>query len=279
MEDNTMLGSSAAESTKTYSAKELADVYKISRPEFFGLDLELISNGWDSDYIYEFLYNIKEVSLFDLIICWIIKCWETNRGYHKSYSNFKKFREQHEQFCEKLSDIKNMLKETFEAEEAQRVLQEKMLEGYNMNETEAPDYFPSSSSDDFQWHLHDLPKEVGNIILINDDETYNCFVEDLRGPVKNWVDKHNLKDWNVVKFTCMLNELVARDTPVAVFAKLLISIMPEIGDQEANMKKRTDCNKNKICNFDISNMKKDWKLKRDVKAVEECMANTLEKCA
>ena len=38
MEDNTKLGSSAAESTKTYSAKELADVYKISRPEFFGLD-------------------------------------------------------------------------------------------------------------------------------------------------------------------------------------------------------------------------------------------------
>jgi hypothetical protein len=59
-----------------------------------------------------------------------------------------------------------------------------------------------------------------------------------------------------------------------VFAKLLIHIFPGMENQEENMKKRKDANKENVDTYATN--QKLWKLKNDVEAVKACLANTIE---
>lgn len=153
------------------------------------------------------------------------------------------------------------------------------------NETEKPMYTDNGKENQTDsdnggncatatYHLDDLPKEVAKCVLLNDDAAYSQLVEDLRGPVAKWIANHRLQDWNVVKFTCMVHNIIALNTSVGTFAKLLMHVVPDVGDQENNMKCRTDANKKYVSCYETDS--KLWKLKQDIKAIEECLANTIQ---
>ena len=44
------------------------------------------------------------------------------------------------------------------------------------------------------YHLDDLPKDVKDQILIDNDQIYSDFVTTMCGPVKGWIDKRRLQD-------------------------------------------------------------------------------------
>ena len=45
-----------------------------------------------------------------------------------------------------------------------------------------------------EYRLADLPENVRNQILIDDDKRYNEFISILQGPIKEWINKHRLQD-------------------------------------------------------------------------------------
>lgn len=78
-------GSVAAPTKITYSAQELAELYITTREDFLGLDLEVATRNWNLNYIYDFLYYIRNVDLFDNIIEWLALCWKSKHQYYTSY--------------------------------------------------------------------------------------------------------------------------------------------------------------------------------------------------
>ena len=106
-----------------------------------------------------------------------------------------------------------------------------------ISQTSLPNF---STEESVLYHLDDLPEEVKNQILITDDKVYSDFVTTMCGPVKVWIDKRRLQDWNVVRFICRLRGIVTRKCSLSIFGKLLERI--GLGNQENNMKQRSDAN-------------------------------------
>ncbi len=139
---------------------------------------------------------------------------------------------------------------------------------------------PTFSYEESQmYHVDDLPIEVKKQILINDDKVYSDFVTTMRGPVKGWIDKRRLQDWNVVRFICRLRGIVTRKCSLSIFGKLLERI--GLGNQENNMKQRKDANKDERLN-DYDNPERKqyfWQLKKDGDAVEALLKPIIDQLA
>ena len=129
------------------------------------------------------------------------------------------------------------------------------------------------------YHLDDLPKDVKDQILIDNDQIYSDFVTTMCGPVKGWIDKRRLQDWNVVRFICRLRGIVARKCSMAIFGKLLEKI--GLGNQENNMKQRTDANdKNALIAYDNNeNNRHYYLLRKEGKEVEEILEEIIKAVA
>jgi hypothetical protein len=139
---------------------------------------------------------------------------------------------------------------------------------------------PTFSTDDSAiYHLSDLPMDVQNQIMITDDKVYSDFVTTMRGPVKSWIDKRRLQDWNVVRFVCRLRGIVTRKCSLSIFGKLLERI--GLGNQENNMKQRKDANKDERLNdYDNPKMKQYfWQLKKDGDEVEALLKPIIDQLA
>ena len=128
-----------------------------------------------------------------------------------------------------------------------------------------------------EYHMADLPEEEFKHVLLKNDRQYSCLVHDLCGPVKKWVDEHNLMDWNVVRFTLAKHYIIARKTSVRVFNNIISHIIPNYNGNHEIIKKRQDANHKNWETYEDDY--KYWKLKKDVKKVEECLANTIEMLA
>ena len=140
---------------------------------------------------------------------------------------------------------------------------------------------PTFSTDEsIMYHLDDLPMDVQNQILITDDKVYSDFVTTMRGPVKSWIDKRRLQDWNVVRFVCRLRGIVTRKCSLSIFGKLLERI--GLGNQENNMKQRSDANdKNALVAYDdLTNRKPQYYyLRKDGSDVEELLSDVIKALA
>ena len=138
-----------------------------------------------------------------------------------------------------------------------------------------------STEESVLYHLDDLPEEVKNQILITDDKVYSDFVTTMCGPVKGWIDKRRLQDWNVVRFICRLRGIVTRKCSLSIFGKLLERI--GLGNQENNMKQRSDANdKNALEAYDevtASNKQKYYRLRKDGKEVEKLLSDVIKAVA
>ena len=147
-----------------------------------------------------------------------------------------------------------------------------------ISQTSLP-YF--STEESVLYHLDDLPEEVKNQILITDDKVYSDFVTTMCGPVKVWIDKRRLQDWNVVRFICRLRGIVTRKCSLSIFGKLLERI--GLGNQENNMKQRSDANdKNALEAYDevtASNKQKYYRLRKDGKEVEKLLSDVIKAVA
>jgi len=147
-----------------------------------------------------------------------------------------------------------------------------------ISQTSLPNF---STEESVLYHLDDLPEEVKNQILITDDKVYSDFVTTMCGPVKGWIDKRRLQDWNVVRFICRLRGIVTRKCSLSIFGKLLERI--GLGNQENNMKQRSDANdKNALEAYDevtASNKLKYYRLRKDGKEVEKLLSDVIKAVA
>lgn len=255
--------SAAISEQKLYSAGELAELYVKSRPDFLGLDMETVTRGWDLNYIYDFLYHVKNLPDIHLIINWLAEKWAEAYHLYDTYTNIKnpKIVEEHQRFVLSLKDIKESLIRRFEAEEHKEELMAQMLMGYtaattdktlddasittNSNGTISPTFDDSNNSGQAEYHLNDLPEDVRNILNFTDDETYSLFVRNMNEDTWIIVEKNKGKYLDRLRFICNKFSITAKNTDRKKFDKLLHYIIPnlgEIGNLESAMKKQMDSN-------------------------------------
>lgn len=260
------------------SPQELAELVSTSPGKFQEVDFGYHTD-WNLDYLYDFFCCVQREDLADMIQKLLVIKWKEAHHYYETYSrahNTELIKQLH-QFEDDLISIRQTVREKRDEVERQKEWEQKWLKmAADFSETEQPQYDLSSVTRDVKFRQADLPIDLQSVVFFEDDETYSCFVADMQGPVKAWIDKHNKKDWNVVKFVCILHEWVPRRISIKLFSKLLSYIIPGIGEQEENMKKRHDANKANIANLHQSQY---GKLRKDIEAIEECFADTLTMCA
>lgn len=287
-------GSSATHPpNKRYSAKELTEVLKTSPKVFMMLDLKVQTNAWNLDYIFDFLYYIRDVKQIDFMIVWFTSQWTKDKGVHSSFTNAsnKNLIQELRDFEDNLANVKQLVMEKIVQEEADKELL-KQYEGLfggvtvtsssvlgDRNQTDVPAFDNPQATEQPKYHLDDLPEDVKNQFLISNDALYSDFVETVKGPVKEWIDKHHKQDWNVVRFICRLRLIVARKCSMAIFGKFLEKI--GLGNQESNMKQRKDANNDKYLEEYDDPKKKQyfWQLKKDGDAIEKELQSIIDRLA
>lgn len=293
----------SAVSTKLVSAEDLARIYMKSRPDFLGMDLEEATNHWNLNFIYEFLFHVRDLADIDLAIQWLAEKWADTYQLYNTYSNIKntKLVEEHRRFVLSLRDIKVSLNRCFEAEERKKALRAQMLMGYNTttttddvskadlsqrmsNETDSSHFKESSTSNRPEYHIKDLPEDVQKILTFNDDETYTLFVNNMNEDTWIKVSTNKGKYLDRLRFVCNKFEITAKHTDRKQFDKLLHYIIPdlgEIGNLESAMKKQTDSNddaNNKYYDSPVFNQRsKCYQLCCVGAELEECLTPVLEK--
>ena len=145
------------------------------------------------------------------------------------------------------------------------------------NQTDLPTFRDDEPT---EYHLDDLPMDVKKQILITNDKVYSDFVSTMCGPVKGWIDKHRLQDWNVVRFVCRLRGIVTRKCSLAIFGKLLERI--GLGNHENIMKHRKDASDTNalVAYDDLTNRNpKYFYLRKDGKKIEELLSEVIKAVA
>ena len=286
-----------------YSAEELARIFKESRPDFLGMDMEEATNHWNLNFIYELLYHVRIMSDIDHAIKWMAEMWADTHHLYETYTNVKdpKLVEEHRRFVLSLNDIKDSLISRYEAEERKETLRVQMLMGYNTttiteellkdnmsgkksDETNSSHFEESDSSGLPEYHLKDLPEDVQGILTFDDDETYTLFVKNMNEDTWLKVSTNKGKYLDRLRFVCNKYEITAKHTDRKQFDKLLHYIIPnlgEVGNLESAMKKQTDSNNDanyKYYDSPVSTQRgKCYELCRVGAELEECLSPVLEK--
>lgn len=275
-----------------------------SRPEFLSMDMEEATNHWNLNFIYDFLYYVKNISDIDLAIEWLAERWADAHHLYDTYSNIKdpKLVEEHQCFVLSLKDIKDSLIRRFESEKRKGALRVQMLMGYNTttateggakanlsqkmsDETDSPHFEESDFSGLPEYrHFKDLPEDVQRILTFNDDETYTLFVNNMNEDTWLKVKSKRGKYLDRLRFICNKFEITAKNTDRKQFDKLLHYIIPdlgEIGNLESAMKKQTDSNdKANYKNYDSPEYYHRYKCSELCKVgaeLEECLTPVLER--
>ena len=290
-------------STKMVSAEELARIYMKSRPEFLIMDMEEVTKGWNVNFIFDFLYHVRNLSDIDLAINWLAEKWADTHHIYDTYYNLKdpKLVEEHQRFVLSLKDIKVSLTRRFEAEERKEALRVQMLMGYNTttatevmpeedvpqkksDETDSPLFEDSNFSGLSEYHIKDLPEDVRRILTFDDDETYSLFVKNMNEDTWIKVNTNKSKYLDRLRFVCNKFEITAKHTDRKQFDKLLHCIIPnlgEIGNLESAMKKQTDSNNDANYKYydspEYYHRNKCYDLCKVGAELEECLTPVLEK--
>lgn len=133
-------GSAAAPSTQTYSTQELAEIYLKSRPDFLGLDLEEVTCNWDPNYIFDFLYQLNDVSLYDWLIKWFVICWRLKHHLYDTYdrANNIELNIACTKFESRMIHIKDLVLDRIKSEREEKEVYAELMVGYHQSKTEAP---------------------------------------------------------------------------------------------------------------------------------------------
>lgn len=277
----------AAVSTKLVTAEELARIYMKSRPDFLGMDMREATRGWNLNFIFDFLYHVRNLPDIVLAINWLAEMWAEKNSIYESYSNINDSQlvEKHQHFVQSLKNIKDSLIRRFEDEQRKETLRLQMLMGYkNSDEIESHHYIVPTISDHPEYHIKDLPEDVQNILAFNDDETYTLFVNNMNEDTWLKVKTNKGKYLDILRFICNKFGITAKHTNRKQFDKLLhfmISGLGEIGNLESAMKKQTDSNNE--ANYKYydsplpSHRNKCYDLCKVGAELEECLAPVLEK--
>lgn len=247
-------GSVAAPTKITYSAQELAELYFTSREDFLGLDLEHVTCNWSDKFIYEFLYHIRDVNLFDDIIEWMILCWKSKRQYYKTFDRVtdKDLFFACSEFEERLRLIKVKLIECFESERHYEELRAKMLAEYKQNsinttpleltkpavETIIPQsvFTPqSTSNNEYHIDLTSLPENIQNKILVSQN-VFDVYVNQLNTDV--WpltVSSNRGRYCDPLRFLSIKHEIVSKNMEREDFDTLLHQVVFELKGQPSLM--------------------------------------------
>ncbi len=296
---NPASSSAAAPIHKPYSAQEIGNIMNTKPLELMKMNIGVLTRWYNCEFIEEILRCVEEEPNIQILMTLIVVRWQ--RQVDERHPNVCRFDPSTRTWKPYVENLRDKLKEVFERvkayrkhkeEERQMEEQWELMFGGKEQKTIIPikTDIPSCKNDkdwdsirvksqpntDIEYCLDDLPTEVKNHILIEDDKLYSNFVVTLKGPVKQWIDKHNLKDWNVVRFICRLRGIVSRKCSLRIFGKFLEKI--GLGNQESNMKQRQDANNDSFLkDYDDPKKKKDfWRLKRDGDAIEKELKPIIE---
>jgi len=294
----------AADSTTLVSAEELARIYMKSRADFLIMDMEEVTRGWNLNFIFDFLYYVRNLSDINLAIEWMAEKWADIHHLYETYTNIKnpKLVEGHQRFVLSLKDIKDSLISRFEAEERKETLRVQMMMGYNTttstevmskedmtqkasDETGSPLFEESDFTGLSEYrHIKDLPKDVQSILTFDDDETYKLFVNNMNEYTWIKVCTNKGKYVDRLRFVCNKYGITSKNTGRKQFDKLLHYIIPDlgkIGNLESAMKKQTDSNDAENYKYYDSpinyHRSKCDELCQVGAELEECLAPVLEK--
>ena len=296
---NSASSSAAAPIHKPYSAQEIGNIMNTKPLELMKMNIGYLTRWYDCEFIEEILRSVEKEPNIQILMTLIVVRWQRQVDErHPKVCRFDPLTRTWKPYVENLRDKLNEVFERVKAyrkhkeEERQMEEQWELMFGGKEQKTIIPikTDIPSFKNDkgwdstqvksqpntDIEYWLNDLPIDVRNHIRIEDDKLYSDFVVILKGPVKQWIRKHNLKDWNVVRFICRLRGIVSTKCSLHIFGKFLEKI--GLGNQESNMKQRKDANKDSVLNDYDDPKKKQYfiQLKRDGDAIEKELKPIIE---
>lgn len=292
--------SSAATNPNKFSAKEVGEMINTHPGKLFRVDIGLCTDWYTNDeYMEEIISYIEDEKNMELLIKYILLKQEqqTCVEHHpkvccrvtddRKYAPFvadlsskldaMRVRELHRrEIGAKLKEMEEMWSSSITDDSIDNDKQS--VANTLTNKTTPPIFKEKSEGVAPQYHIADLPQDVQNHILLSDDKTYSLFVNTLKGPVKKWIDKKRLQDWNVVRFICRLRGIVTTKCSLNIFGLFLEKI--GLGNQENNMKQRQDANdRNALIAYAAQKRDTFWQLRKDGKEVEELLADVIESIA
>jgi len=301
--------SSAAAPKNIYSAKELADIYMKCRSEFLDMDMEEVTRGWNSNFIFDLFVYLEEKKLIELAAEWIKAAWEDKHHMLDSYDNLKdaQLTTQAVEFALRLKDIQKMALGKIEAKRKKEALIEKMLQS-NVStkletitqppivskaiETIPPQFNQQSMSanqEDIAYYrvlLTDLPKELSDIVVVS-QEVFDMYVYQLNTDTWTLVEKNKGIYCDALRFLSNFYNITSRNTTREQYDLLLHKILKgkeEEGSYLSSMGRRKDTNGNNIkrsyqCyNSPLDNHKKErWQLIHDCQPLVESLQPVLNK--
>ena len=283
------------ESFTLFDSAQLADTINHDIENIPITHMCLATHNYDIMFIEKVLNEIELQADIDRFAGILKTCWKIDVANNllevvRLNTKTQLYEPYHPQFENKVDAIVEKIRQKRELEQSLK----KQLEEWNdlrheissttqtnipseINQTSQPTF---STDESVMYHLDDLPMDVQKQILITDDKVYSDFVTTMRGPVKGWISKRRLQDWNVVRFVCRLRGIVTRKCSLSIFGKLLEKI--ELGNQENNMKQRSDANDKSalVVYDDLTNRNpKFLYLRKDGKEVEELLSDVIKAIA
>ena len=238
-------GSSAAANSPAYSAQQLADIYMRCRGDFVGMDMEDATQGWNDNFLFDFLFYIGDPEQIDLAIEWINIAWVEKHHMFDTYDDVKdcQLTMQGFEFTNRLKDIRNMAIKKIEAKKKKDALLEKMLKGNTVTtavsqppteekaiETKPPQFVQqtlSYSEQDLASYrvlLSDLPKELSEIVVVS-QEVFDVFVWQLNTDTWTIVEQNKKCYSDLLRFLSNFHYITKRDTTRDLFDKLLHRVL------------------------------------------------------
>lgn len=257
--------SSAAASQTLYSAKELAEMYMTSREDFMGMDLEVVTLNWNLNYIYDFLYYVRDIEAIDSINEWLVYSWMDKHHLEDTYDNQnnKELNEECSRFAAALKDIKRKLLHRFENERNKQLLMAKMLEGFRHNKTATADGKPTSAPSEpihtnspsftgfsstcrlnsvspSQILIEALPENVQKIIVVS-QSVFDVFVKQLNEDAWLIVEQEKGKYCDALRFLCNFHHITSRDTSREDFDGLLHAVVEAVKGKGSLLSSMSRC--------------------------------------
>ena len=263
--------SAAAPIKNTPSAQELAEMFMTSRHDFLGLEMEDVTNEWNLNYIFDFLYYIRDEKQIDSAIAWLDLSWEEKHHVYDSYTNVSdvELDKRKSEFSAQLQFIKAKLMERFEYEKHKKELKAQMLLGFSAStfskQQDEPNIEEVTQTDVPEYHIEDLTKDSQNILLIEDDEIFSQLTEISRNEIWPWIKKNRLKSANAVRFVFRYLGFIARKCSVLKFTNLFNQMVPDANLKPDTVSSYEDAN---IDDFGTYDKMEKWKpLKRDAEVI------------
>lgn len=258
-------GSAAAK--KTYSAKELAEMFITSRHVFYGIDLKEATYNWNLNIIYEFLYELKEPNYIDEAIDWLDVYWDET--YHIGEPNSLGFDDEMETnrltFKGNLQVFKEKIIDTLKRKKHKEELMARARNGYNQDTTSStdslstkpaeskptvttPPVFPPKPQSNEEGEveslvkIEDLPDSVRNKVVVS-QKVFDVYVKQLNEDLWPTVmtDKTNL--CGCLFFLSNFYYITSRDTKPDEYALLLQHVVTALkgeGSVQSSIRRRDE---------------------------------------